>query len=139
MSKKKKRKVKVENVASEKTWDADSLDELKQASKEKWDEDQPVTDPVHDAARIRQTQLKAQHKPDVVKPKRKFEFGQLVSISEPSFYKKFGTTNGIVCGYEWGGDHRNFMCEEWLYYVRQESGGFESVLIVESDLGRISV
>jgi len=77
-------------------------------------------------------------KPEPPKPRRKFDIGNYVSIPQ----EHFGTTNARITGYEWGGEHRRFMRNVWLYYVVPAGAdpGHEMLLIAEDQIfDRISI
>jgi len=92
------------------------------------------------APTIKPKAIRRQEKP---KPPRLFREGDLVSVL--SFMKHpelENSSNGIICGYEWGGDNlrRCSNRECWFYYIRAAHSniGGASCLVAEDQLGRIS-
>jgi hypothetical protein len=73
------------------------------------------------------------------KPPREYKLGELVAAAK--LYEKFGTTNGIVAGYEWGADNKNIMRDVWYYNLRPFGDEtYETLLLGEDEIrGRISV
>jgi hypothetical protein len=88
------------------------------------------------AGALRSRELKSRHRPEPPKPPRAFKVGDLVSTK----VMRGGTTNSIVCGYEWGGNNREVMRNVWCYWtrpsVREHSQRW--TLIPEDELERIS-
>lgn len=86
------------------------------------------------AASIRAKTLK-HRQPERVKPKARYDVGELVSIC----FQLYGTTNVSIFGREWGGDNIHCRTDEWYYWVRSEyydeTGSAASpILIPESQI-----
>jgi hypothetical protein len=80
---------------------------------------------------VHQNQIKRNKHP------RKYEIGHLVYVA----IKGLPFTQARIVGHEWGENHRDFRCEQWLYYIRENGTdeGSQQVLVREDQISdRIS-
>ncbi len=91
------------------------------------------------AASIRSKTLSNRPSKEIKKPGRRYDVGNCVYIT----LGKLPFTNGRIVGYEWGGDNKDIMKDEWVYYVvdiGKPDGSMQTFMIAESQItDRISL
>lgn len=78
-------------------------------------------------------------RPEKPRTQRLFRDGDLVSVHAWHDHMELKSSNAIVCGAEWGGNHRDFNRDIWIYFVKDAyEQGLGWAKVPESELGRIT-